>query len=109
MDARPKWNPMDMGVSGKFERSTPNFIQPTIIMPIGTKQRPVKAVDTSWGGLTSGSLNRCRISGLGLLRGKAPLTASPRKKCQNKFKIPTKFKHTFFPYQQGQKSSKKGL
>ena len=84
MDARPKWNPIDMGVRGKFERSTPNFIQPTIIMPIGTKQRPVKAVDTSWGGLTSGSLNRCRISGLGLLRGKAPLTASPRKKCTAK-------------------------
>ena len=82
MDARPKWNPMDMGVSGKFERSTPNFIQPTIIMPIGTKQRPVKAVDTSWGGLTSGSLNRCRISGLGLLRGRAPPAwpSAPRKK-----------------------------
>jgi len=38
---------MDMGVRGKLERSTPNFIQPTIIMAIGTKQRPVKAVDTS--------------------------------------------------------------
>ena len=81
MDARPKWNPIDMGVSGKFERSTPNFIQPTIIMAIGTKQRPVKAVDTSWGGLTSGSLNRCRISGLGLLIDRAPPAGpSPRKK-----------------------------
>ena len=38
-------------------------------MPIGTRQRPVKAVETTCGGLFSGSLNKCRISGLGLFSG----------------------------------------
>jgi len=46
---------------------TPNFIQAMSMTPKGTKQRMVNVEDTKPGGRTSGSLNKCLISGNGLL------------------------------------------
>ena len=55
-------------------------------MPIGTRQRPVKAVETTCGGLFSGSLNKCRISGLGLFSG-TELAGPSTAENENYFKL----------------------
>ena len=46
---------------------TPNRSQAMSMTAKGRRQSPVNAVETSAGGRFSGSLNKCRISGLGLL------------------------------------------
>ena len=69
MAPRPRWNPKAVSEKGNDEMLTPNFIQAISMIPKGSKQRPVKAVETTVGGLFSGSLNKCLISGLGLLAG----------------------------------------
>ena len=62
-------------------------------MPIGTRQRPVKAVETTCGGLFSGSLNKCRISGLGLFSG-TELAGPSTAENENDFKL-SNFKVTY--------------
>ena len=63
----PAWNPRLESEKGKAETLTPNRNQAISMMAKGTRQSPVKAVDTRADGRFSGSLNMWRISGLGLL------------------------------------------
>ncbi len=52
------------GEKGKFETLIPILSQPMNMIRMGARQRRVKALETTGGGRTSGSLNLCLISGL---------------------------------------------
>ena len=63
----PAWNPKLESDKENAETLTPNRSQAMSMTAKGRRQSPVNAVETSAGGRFSGSLNKCRISGLGLL------------------------------------------
>lgn len=79
LPARPPWKPKALKENLKFFTLTPILVHRMSRMKKGAKARAVKVVDIICGGLRSGSLNMCLISGRGPLNtvGTAGAAADP--------------------------------